>query len=411
MATFQPHLDASRVDRLLKQSLAELKRAEKNAVLWFGEVLKRKLYRELGCSSIHQYAALELGFSKTRTAQFIRLAESLHTLPKLRRSLARGDVSWTKAREVARVATPKTETAWIDHARRSTSRELERKVAETKRTARSLRNGSAAQGVLVEANGVAVPGAAPAGTAASPPVAPPPSLAAEVPVGLQLRFTPAQYARYEALMEKLRKQGGCGSREELVLAAMEAAVLAGASNGKEIDPAHPSDKKAERVPGSAREAAPKTTGPEAQIEHNAFPRGNPPSPHATAPSPHETPSSPRGTPPSPYQVVVRVCERCEASAVETGRGTLALAPQTLKAILCDAKVRRRGERNRSAIPARVRRGVLERDRFRCRGAGCGNTRFLSVHHLVPREAGGSNAPENLVTLCEGCHRATHRHGA
>jgi hypothetical protein len=153
MATFRPHLDASHVDRLLKQSLAELKRAEKNAVLWFGDVLNRKLYRELGYSSIHQYAALELGFSKTRTAQFIRLAESLHTLPGLRRSLARGDVSWTKAREVARVATLKTETAWIDHARRSTSRELERMVAETKRAACGLRNGAAAQGVLAEVNG------------------------------------------------------------------------------------------------------------------------------------------------------------------------------------------------------------------------------------------------------------------
>jgi hypothetical protein len=58
--------------------------------LWFGEVLRRKLYRELGHSSIHQYAAVALGFGKSKTAQFIRLAESLRTLPKLRRSVAKG---------------------------------------------------------------------------------------------------------------------------------------------------------------------------------------------------------------------------------------------------------------------------------------------------------------------------------
>ena len=145
MSAYQPNLAAVSVDRLLKESLAELQRAQKNAALWFAEVLHRKLYRELGYSSMHQYAAVELKFSRTRTAQFIRLAESLVQLPGLRRSLARGDVSWTKAREVARVATPGTEQAWIDHARNSTSRELERTVSETQRAARALRTGACRQ--------------------------------------------------------------------------------------------------------------------------------------------------------------------------------------------------------------------------------------------------------------------------
>ena len=68
-------------------------------------MLHRKLYRELGHSSIRQYAAVELGFGKSKTAQFIRLSESLRTLPKLRRSVAKGELSWTKAREVGRTFT------------------------------------------------------------------------------------------------------------------------------------------------------------------------------------------------------------------------------------------------------------------------------------------------------------------
>jgi hypothetical protein len=242
MTAFQPHLSASRVDRLLKESLAELQGAEKSAALWFAEVLNRRLYRELGHSSMHQYAALELGFSRSRTAQFIRLAGSLHDLPGLRRSLARGEVSWTKAREVARVATPRTEKTWIDHARRSTSRELERKVSATKRAARAIRTGSSNQGRLMEASGGAVGAGRDLGATRAPETscgysgatepAALAALAAEVPVGLHLRFSPAQYARYEALMEKLRKMGGRGSREELLLAAMETAVLSGPAPGR-----------------------------------------------------------------------------------------------------------------------------------------------------------------------------------
>jgi 5-methylcytosine-specific restriction endonuclease McrA len=39
--------------------------------------------------------------------------------------------------------------------------------------------------------------------------------------------------------------------------------------------------------------------------------------------------------------------------------------------------------------------------------GCGQTRFLEIHHLVPRAAGGKNRQDNLVTLCASCHRLLH----
>jgi 5-methylcytosine-specific restriction endonuclease McrA len=58
----------------------------------------------------------------------------------------------------------------------------------------------------------------------------------------------------------------------------------------------------------------------------------------------------------------------------------------------------------------VRREVLARDRHRCRRKGCRHTRFLEVHHLVPRRQGGRNEPENLVTLCTGCHSLWHENG-
>lgn len=68
----------------------------------------------------------------------------------------------------------------------------------------------------------------------------------------------------------------------------------------------------------------------------------------------------------------------------------------------------------SRIPDRVRRLVMERDRYRC--VICGQTvvnRPGSLHHRRPRGSGGSkasdtNSPVNLIVLCgtgtSGCHQ-------
>ena len=32
---------------------------------------------------------------------------------------------------------------------------------------------------------------------------------------------------------------------------------------------------------------------------------------------------------------------------------------------------------------------------------------LTVHHIIPREEGGTHAMENLITLCEECHIRVH----
>jgi 5-methylcytosine-specific restriction protein A len=52
---------------------------------------------------------------------------------------------------------------------------------------------------------------------------------------------------------------------------------------------------------------------------------------------------------------------------------------------------------------RNRRLTLVRDGYRCRN--CGSTAALTVDHITPLSAGGTNDLENLWTLCdEPCHR-------
>lgn len=55
----------------------------------------------------------------------------------------------------------------------------------------------------------------------------------------------------------------------------------------------------------------------------------------------------------------------------------------------------------------TRQYVLHRDRYTCQccGAHDNNVR-LHVHHIESRQTGG-NAPNNMITLCEHCHKALH----
>lgn len=55
----------------------------------------------------------------------------------------------------------------------------------------------------------------------------------------------------------------------------------------------------------------------------------------------------------------------------------------------------------------VRDAVLERD-GKCQLCGHGRSSDLHVHHILPRHCGGSDHPQNLVTLCIPCHKMIHR---
>jgi hypothetical protein len=54
-----------------------------------------------------------------------------------------------------------------------------------------------------------------------------------------------------------------------------------------------------------------------------------------------------------------------------------------------------------------KRKCRERDDFTCQFPGCGfrhEGKRTHAHHRIPREAGGPDTLENLITLCEKHHR-------
>lgn len=52
----------------------------------------------------------------------------------------------------------------------------------------------------------------------------------------------------------------------------------------------------------------------------------------------------------------------------------------------------------------LRDKVLERDGYKCRN--CGEF-AVELYHIKPRSEGGSDTPENLITLCYRCHDSEH----
>ena len=59
---------------------------------------------------------------------------------------------------------------------------------------------------------------------------------------------------------------------------------------------------------------------------------------------------------------------------------------------------------RPPIPNIVRFSVYRRDGFRCRLCGEGREKGLELDHMLPWSAGGSDASDNLRTLCGDCNQ-------
>jgi len=396
---YRPGRSASRVHEELLQTLRVAETASGTALLWFSDVLERHLYRQLGHTSIQAYGRDELGFSSSKTEQFLHLARLVIRFSRLRGALAGGRLTWTQVRTVAPVLTSTSEAHWVERAERCTRRELADEIRRARDQARQATRapdqtrlggpapdagvGSADTGApsadRAPDAGAAAEAASPSGAGTTDGSGPSPSggpvtetsaegpvrtrhgfirypateCAPEIMTSFTVRLRAVDRARVERLIELVQKRRHPGGRAEILLAALERLA--------ESDP-----------PGSTASAPPT-----------------------------------RVTPRPPYQVVVAVCPRCRQTRVPAGRGDQVLDEVTAETLLCDADVVDGRGHRRSVIAPSVRRRVLARDGHRCVTPHCGATRFLEIHHRVPVGSGGTNHPSNLITLCHRCHRAIH----
>jgi hypothetical protein len=307
---------------------------------------------------------LDLGAAREK----VRVAKAIEKLPKISAAMANGQLSYSKARALTRVATPATEDVLLNVALNGTTHHVEtlvrqfRRVQEVEELSREARQYS------------------------------------------QRRLTYFHDAD-GSLVVKLQLTAENGA---LFLKAIEAALPEIPLPEDCKDSLHVSAETSDSVPGlldaaptaAARRADALVAMAESFLQYGA--------------------AAMKGG--DRHQVVVHVdaatLRKGEAGRCELDDGP-AIAVETARRLACDcSKVEitedEQGEpldvgRKTRSIPPALRRALASRDKG-CVFPGCNHRRYVDGHHIEHWADGGETRLSNLATLCRFHHRAVHEGG-
>jgi 5-methylcytosine-specific restriction endonuclease McrA len=288
------------------------------------------------------------------------VARALGSLPLLSEALARGELSYAKARALTRVATPETEARLLAVGRAGTAAHVERIVRGWRRVDRAAEAREAARQharrglqLFEDEDGMVV---------------------------VRGRLAPEVGALLRRALEAGREMLYQRARREAPTVAAEPTV----------EPPTRAQQQADAL---------------ALVAESALHQGLDP-----------------GTPGERYQVVVHVDAPVLADPAQPGQSVLEdgvrVSAETSRRLACDAsrvvlrhddagRVVEVGARTRT-IPPALRRALQQRDRG-CRFPGCG-VRVGQGHHLRHWAQGGPTTLSNLAMLCRRHHRAVHEEG-
>ena len=349
---------------------AHIHAATYRLLVLIAELDRRELWATQGAMSCAQWLSWACGIDAHTAREKVRVARALEELPLLSASLSRGELGYSKARALTRVATSDNEAYLLEIGLHGTAAHVEKfarlyrqatRANETERAdARQRERGLT---FWHEDDGTVV---------------------------LHGRFPPEMAAR--------------------ILGALEAAMDAHAAEQPAADwsqehsagspPDVPRGTPSPKPPVTARRA-----DALAWMADRAFEPGDAP---ALSPDRHE--------------IVVHVdaavlagggAGRCEIE------GHAALAGETARRLCCDAGIVTTidgpageplavGRRTRS-IPPAMRRALVVRDGG-CRFPGCASTHRLHGHHVRHWAKGGDTSLDNLILLCPFHHRLVHEGG-
>jgi hypothetical protein len=307
-----------------------------------------------GFRSCAHWLSWRVGLSPGAAREHVRVARALGTLPRLAQALARGELSYSKVRELTRVATPDTEERLLAVGRAGTAEHVERIVrgwrrvdgkAEAREAARQ--HASRALHVYPDEDGtVRVRG----------------RLAPEVGALLVKALAAAREALYQHRPEPAPEA------DPLSMAQQQAdalALLAETALHHGLDPGAPGERYQVVVHVDAEVLADAEAPGQSVLEDG-------------------------------LRVPAGTSQRlaCDASRVVMRHDA-------------EGRIVAVGARTRT-IPPALRRALHHRDRG-CRFPGCG-VRFGQGHHIRHWANGGPTTLSNLAMLCHRHHRAVHEDG-
>ena len=351
-------------------------------------------WHEEGFRSCAAWLSWRTGITPGAAREKVRVARALERLPRLSEALRRGELSYSVARALTRVATPENEAELVEVARHVPASQVERLVAGWRSADRSearerdrARHQERALWVVPQADGSWVIRG---------------RLEPEVGAVLRAALAAAADALYAG--EAADPEAPAEARRADALGLVAESALGG---GLRMLPATAGDPEA-AVPSEDAAAASDSAGP-AENGHVSAPRD---ASASAAPSGQAAAS----TVPAPrpvigraerYQVVVHVSAE---TLEEDGDGSDArieagprVSAETSRRLACDA--------GRVVMTHRPDGGVLDVGRRDdgCRFPGC-SSRHCDAHHVRHWADGGETRLDNLVLVCRRHHRLVHEEG-
>lgn len=346
-----------------------LNAAQHRWLMLVAEYDRRNGWSDGATQSCAHWLNWKCGIAMGAAREKVRVARALENLPRISAAMASGKLSYSKVRELTRVAIPETEDSLLMIAEHGTAQHVEKLV-------RSYRRCQEAEELSREAR------------------------------QQQSRRVSFRYDDDGSLILMCRLPAEAGA---MVVKALDLAleqlppsgnltvgVPAGTSPDDEALPEEPPP----RVPFSMRRADALALVAESFIARGAL----------------EAPGTDR------HQIVVHVAAEtlrdraAGCCGIEHGP---ALAAETARRFACDASIvtlveSADGEplnvgRKTRTISAPLRRLLTARDKG-CRYPGCANSRYVDAHHVKHWANGGETKPSNLVSLCRFHHHAVHEGG-
>src|SRR5438067_4477616 len=125
--------DWREVDRELRGIAKRRATLDAEEARWLREAQRLMIWREVGCGSLAEYMERRLGYAPHTAMERLRVALAIEALPAIEFALASGDLPFSAVRELTRVATADTESAWLEAGSGKSVHEIEQLVAGRRR--------------------------------------------------------------------------------------------------------------------------------------------------------------------------------------------------------------------------------------------------------------------------------------
>ncbi len=122
-------LAASEADRRIARGFRAQEVGTQIVSFYLADLADSGAHQELGFHSVSQYAGMRYDVQPSTTREYVAASRALRELPLIGEAWARGRLRWSAVRSLVRIATPQTESAWLDFARGRTAREIAAAVA------------------------------------------------------------------------------------------------------------------------------------------------------------------------------------------------------------------------------------------------------------------------------------------